>query len=132
MLPSVVPLSPPALQLLAKMREQAHDDAEHVFPGRNGVGHRVDLKKPWAAICKAADIKGLRLHDLRHSYGSFLASAGQSLPVIGALLGHTQTATTARCAHLFDEALREATTTVAPIIEGADKPSAEVVKMKKR
>jgi integrase len=67
-----VPLSAPALQLLEDMRKSANSD--YVFPGRDGKGHRVDLKKPWAAICKAADVKGLRLHDLRHSYASFLAS----------------------------------------------------------
>ena len=67
----VVPLSAPALQLLAKMRETS--DSKYVFPGRGGVGHRTDLKKPWPAICKAAGISGLRVHDLRHSHASMLA-----------------------------------------------------------
>ena len=39
-----VPLSAPALQLLAKMRDGSNSD--YVFPGRDGSGHRVDLKKP--------------------------------------------------------------------------------------
>ena len=39
-----VPLSAPALQLLAKMRDGS--DSDYVFPGRDGSGHRVDLKKP--------------------------------------------------------------------------------------
>lgn len=50
----------------------------------------------------------VRIHDLRHTYASVLASSGFSLPIIGALLGHTQTQTTARYAHLLDEPLREA------------------------
>ena len=53
-------------------------------------------------------------------------SAGLSLPVIGALLGHAQPSTTARYAHLFDDPLREATERVGAIVEAAGKPVAEV------
>jgi integrase len=49
----------------------------------------------------------VRLHDLRHTYASILASQGLSLPIIGALLGHTQPQTTARYAHLLDDPLFE-------------------------
>ena len=55
----------------------------------------------WQANC--------RIHDLRHTYASMLVSGGLSLPVIGALMGHTQVETTQRYAHLMDEALRRAT-----------------------
>ena len=58
----------------------------------------------------------VRLHDLRHTYASILASRGQSLPIIGALLGHTQPQTTARYAHLLDDPLRAATETAANVI----------------
>jgi site-specific recombinase XerD len=47
---------------------------------------------------------GLEVHDLRHSCASALVSAGVSLPTIGALLGRTQSATTARYALLFEDA----------------------------
>jgi site-specific recombinase XerD len=46
------------------------------------------------------------LHDLRHSYASLLASGGASLPMIGALLGHSNPSTTQRYAHLADDPLR--------------------------
>jgi integrase len=125
-----VPLSPDAVQLLSEL---AQDGAgEYVFPGRHGVGHRVDLKKPWPAILKAAGITGLRVHDLRHSYASFLASAGHGLPTIGALLGHTQPATTARYAHLFDEVTRKATGQVGTMVKHAGKRSAKVVKLRRQ
>jgi len=48
------------------------------------------------------------LHDLRHTFASYAAGEGVSLPVIGRLLGHTQPATTARYAHLADSPLRDA------------------------
>ena len=92
----------------------------------------ADIKSSWSAICRAADLQGLRLHDLRHSFASVLASAGLSLPVIGALLGHTQPGTTARYAHLFDEPLRAAAERVGSIVSrsAASKPAeAEVVNL---
>lgn len=121
-----VPLSAPARQLLAGIPQSG----DFVFPGRI-EGHRVEIKANWRSICKGAELVGVRIHDLRHSYASILASAGLSLPVIGALLGHSQPATTARYAHLFDDPLREATervgAIVAPVSEGC-----EVVRLKER
>jgi integrase len=75
----------------------------------------------WQRICKTAGIEGLRVHDLRHSFASTLASGGASLPLIGALLGHTQPQTTARYAHLFDDPLRRATEQVGAIVMNAGK-----------
>jgi integrase len=109
-----LPLSAPALQLLSEIPR----NGPFVFPGRNGRGHLQDLKKSWAALCKAADLEGLRLHDLRHTYASLLASSGASLPLIGSLLGHTQPGTTARYAHLHDEAQRAAAERVGAIVTG--------------
>ena len=91
-----------------------------MFPGRDPRKPLAEIKKFWAAICKMAGIEDCRIHDLRHTYASILASAGQSLPVIGALLGHTQPATTARYAHLFDDPLRKATERVASVITAAE------------
>jgi integrase len=128
-----VPLSPAAVELLrsvrAKMIEAATDRAgvvalkkigAQVFPGRFGVGPLTDIKKSWATICAAADLRDVHLHDLRHTYASLLASDGISLPIIGQLLGHTQPGTTARYAHLFDNPLREATTRVAELLSESD------------
>jgi integrase len=120
------PLSAPARQLLAELSESAEPDAEYVFPGRWG-GHRTEVRQAWDDLCRAANIKGVRLHDLRHSFASQLVSSGFTLPVIGALLGHSQPATTARYAHLFDEITRQATERVGAVIAGNGKPSAEVV-----
>jgi integrase len=122
-----VPLSAAARQLLVEIR--AGSESEWVFPGRNGVGHLIDVKKSWHSICAAGEITGVRLHDLRHTYASVLASAGLSLPIIGALLGHTQPGTTARYAHLFDDPLRAATERVGTIITRGS--SAEIITLRK-
>jgi integrase len=60
-----------------------------------------------------------RLYDLRHSFASIGAAGGLSLPIIGKLLGHTRTPTTARYAHLADDPLREATEKIGAVITGA-------------
>lgn len=123
-----VPLSAPARLLLVELRATAEEDAAYVFPGPGVTGHRAVLKRDWAVICRAAGIAEARVHDLRHTYASVLASAGLSLPVIGALLGHSQPATTARYSHLFDDPLRAATERAAAIVTG--KPSAEIVSLR--
>ncbi|RUV41392.1 site-specific integrase [Mesorhizobium sp. M1A.T.Ca.IN.004.03.1.1] len=128
-----VPLSAPARLLLTEIREKAKDDAVYVFPGR-GSDHRVEIKAEWRELCLSAGIvtaetvpdgKGgekivltpsARIHDLRHTYASVLASSGLSLPIIGALLGHSQPATTARYSHLMDDPLRQATERVGSIV----------------
>ena len=122
-----VPLSAPAMLLLSGMKANAASD--HVFTGRAPGEPLQDIKGAWETIRKAANIEDVRVHDLRHTYASILASAGLSLPIVGALLGHTQPATTARYAHLYDEPLRKATDTVGAIVTG-QKP-AEVVPLRK-
>jgi integrase len=121
-----IPLSKPARQLLARLRANS-GDSSWVFPGDDG--HRRNVRNAWASICKRAHITDLRIHDLRHSYASTLVSAGFSLPTIGALLGHSLPATTARYAHLFDDPLRRATEQAGAILSGA-KP-AEVLPLKR-
>ncbi|MGB7715493.1 MAG: integrase, partial [Pseudolabrys sp.] len=68
---------------------------------------------------KRAGLDGVRLHDLRHTYVSFGAGGGLALPIIGRLLGHTQTATTARYAHLDNDPLRRASESIAGRIAAA-------------
>ena len=124
-----VPLSTAAVQLLAEMRAQADDNAVWIFPARGG-GHRPHVNDAWIKARKAAKLDSVRLHDLRHAYASILASAGLSLPVIGALLGHATPVTTARYAHLLDDPLRQATERASAIITG--RAAAEVVPLGER
>jgi integrase len=124
-----VPLSEAACQLLAEMRAQAGDAADWIFPASRGGGQRAHINQAWIRLRKAAKLGGARLHDLRHTYASVLASAGLSLPVIGALLGHSTPTTTARYAHLFDDPLRAATERASAILTA--KPAAEIVRLKK-
>jgi integrase len=134
-----LPLSAPTRQLLTEMRAEADLEDERrqrwrlpplpfLFPGKEGQSV-TDIKHFWTAICRKAGIEGVRLHDLRHTHASILASIGLSLPIIGALLGHTQQSTTHRYAHLMDDPLRAATERLGAIVTGAVKDGGEVVPM---
>lgn len=80
----------------------------YVLPGRNGEGRLVGLQPAWERIRKATGLEDVRLHDLRHSFASVGASGGDSLLVIGALLGHRSAKTTERYAHLSNHPVRDA------------------------
>jgi integrase len=101
----------------------------HLIAGAKDGAPRSDLKKPWAAVSRAAGLEGVRIHDLRHSFASFGAGASFGLPIIGKLLGHSQPATTARYAHLDADPMRRAVDTIGSTILAAmnRKPSADIV-----
>jgi len=105
----------------------------HIIAGAKDGAPRADLKKPWAAVKRAAGLQGVRLHDLRHSFASFGAGASLGLPIIGKLLGHTQAATTHRYAHLDADPLRRAADTIGATIAAAmaGRQGAEIVSLKK-
>jgi integrase len=109
-----VPLSTAAVELLRHRRGQT--SGTFVFPGAEPDHPLTDLKSAWRVVCRRAGLEDVRIHDLRHTYASVLASHGISLPTIGALLGHTQAQTTHRYAHLFDDPLRVATERVATVL----------------
>lgn len=104
----------------------------YVIVGAKEGGHFVNLKDPWGAIRKAAGLDDVRIHDLRHSFASVGASGGMSLPIIGALLGHTQATTTQRYAHLADDPLKAAASEISGKVAAAMKPkdTARVVPLK--
>jgi integrase len=122
-----VPLSAPARQLLSEIRT-VQTTGTFVFPSEGVTGHVVELARAWRRLCKSADIEGLHIHDLRHSFASQLASSGATLPLIGALLGHSNPTSTARYTHLFQDPQRAAVERVAVIVDG--KPVAEVIDIK--
>jgi len=112
----------------------------YIFPGekrqKRGKGEsqspapRADLKRPWAAVSRAAALENVRIHDLRHSFASTGAGASLGLPIIGKLLGHSQPATTARYSHLDADPMRRAADIIGNQIAAAMAgKSAEVVQI---
>jgi integrase len=116
-----LPLSAPALQLIADIRERRGEVAagDHVFPGRKAGQPLSQLRYCWDVVCKHAGLNGVRIYDLRHTFAAPGAGGGLGLPLIGRLLGHTQHRTTMRYAHLADDPLREAADKIASAITKA-------------
>jgi integrase len=110
-------LNAPALQLLAEVPRLA--DCPYVIVSALSGAHLVSLEKPWRRVRTRAGLDGVRLHDLRHSFASVAAGAGLGLPIIGALLGHTQAQTTARYAHLAADPLKQANDLIGARIANA-------------
>jgi integrase len=94
----------PVSSMVTELLNSRPRSSPFIFPSAEGKA-LTDIKRTWAAVSVEAGLGKTRMHDLRHTFASIAASQGQSLPVIGAMLGHTQTQTTARYAHLFDDPL---------------------------
>jgi integrase len=120
---SVRPLGAAALSVLEAL--PTVKDSPYVFPStRRGFGKREekrDATKPmgvprrlWEAVRDHAKLEGVRIHDLRHSFGASAADAGNSLIMIAALLGHAQTKTTER----YAKARRDVRQNAADVISG--------------
>jgi len=81
--------------------------------GRKPGTHLKGLDVGWRTLRKRARLKDVRIHDLRHSYASRALALGESLPMIGKLLGHRQIETTARYAHLADDSVHASAERIA-------------------
>ena len=114
-------LGAPALVILSELaRTEGNPYAlASTIPERHFVG----LPKIWERIRKRAKLTNVRLHDLRHSFASAGAAAGDSLLMIGKLLGHRDAKTTARYAHLADDPLKAAADRISSSIATAMKTS---------
>ena len=109
--PRHVPLSEGVLKLLAMVPR--FPDCSWVFPNPKTLKPFVSIFYSWNTARKQAGLKDVRMHDLRHSFASFLVNNGRSLYEVQKLLGHTQVKTTQRYAHLKTETLLEAVDTVS-------------------
>lgn len=108
-------LSTVAIELLKHIPQEVGNP--FVICGGKEGAHLINLQKPWQRIREKVGLDDVRLHDLRHTFASIAASNGLSLPIIGALLGHKQTQTTARYAHLIGQ----------PLIEASEKISGQIM-----
>jgi integrase len=108
-------LGAPALEVLASLPRLG----KFVIAGAKDDRPRSDIKRPWERIIAHAGLEHLRLHDLRHSYASIGAAAGMGLGMVGKLLGHASTSTTARYSHFADDPLRRASESISGTIAAA-------------
>jgi integrase len=108
--PRHVPLSEGVLQLLDSIPQG--ESCEHVFANPKTKKAYVSIFYSWDTARKSVGLGDVRIHDLRHSFASFLVNAGRSLYEVQKILGHTQIKTTQRYAHLSQDTLLEAANVV--------------------
>ena len=114
--PRTISLSPEAARVLSAIPRRPGNP--FVIPGKIRGKAMRNLNDPWEIVCERAGLEDMRLHDCRHSYASRALALGESLPMIGRLLGHTQVETTARYAHLAEDSVKESAGRVAESIAG--------------
>jgi integrase len=112
--PRYVPLSDGVLRLLATMPHD--DDCPWVFANPKTRKPYVSFFYSWDTARKQAGLADVRVHDLRHSFASFLVNAGRSLYEVQKILGHTQVKTTQRYAHLSQDTLIDAANEVSKAV----------------
>ena len=117
----VVPLAAAALELLSDLPRSS----DYVLPATRGDGHYTGLQKDWERLRVRAGLSGLRVHDLRHTFASFAVADGNTLFMVGRVLGHKQARTTEIYAHLADDPLRVVADRTAARIAAAMKGAEE-------
>ena len=113
--PKTVQLPPPARAVLNGLPRQGR----FVFPNRKGDGPMADLGLRWHKLRDLAGLDGVRIHDCRHTFASHAVMSGLDLYTVGRLLGHADTASTERYAHLADEHVRKAAGRISGIVSDA-------------
>ncbi len=116
-------LAAPALEILTGVSRI--EGCEYVIVGDDPTKARSDLKRPWALVTRTADLSGVRIHDLRHTYASHGAAAGMGLTIVGRLLGHADVKTTNRYSHFDADPLRRAANAVGSALAVALEPPSE-------
>lgn len=104
--PLLVSLPKEAMAILALLPRQK--DNPYVFAGEKTGKPIADMKSQWRRIRKRADLPDVRIHDLRHTVGAWLAQSGYSLHQIGKVLGHRSHEATAVYSHLTDQGTQSA------------------------
>lgn len=126
-----LPLSDAAMEVLNQIPRI--EGNEYIIVGKKPGAHLVNIDKPWQRVRKAAGVEDVHIHDLRRTVGSWLAQAGNSLHLIGRVLNHSNSSTTAIYARFGQDHIREALDRHGEQILAAAglKPAGEVVQIDK-
>lgn len=104
--PRHVPLSQAAIDIIESLPR--YNGCSWLVPNPDTLKPFVSIKNAWAYAIKAANLPGLRIHDLRHSAASFMVNSGVDLFAVGKVLGHASYQSTQRYSHLANDTLLKA------------------------
>jgi len=118
-----LPLSGAAMAVLTELDDESNK-SDFVFVNKRTGTKYVTFQKQWERIRKKAGLEHCRLHDLRHTFASYLANSGRTLLEIQTLLGHASPKVTLRYSHLSQSTLMDASNTASDRITSAMEKSA--------
>ena len=121
--PRMVPLTPAVAKVLDGIPRT--EGNPWVIPSQKAGAHLPDLVYYWGYVTERAGVEGVRIHDVRHSFASRALALGESLTMIGRLLGHAKVGTTGRYAHLVRDAEKAAAELVGDSIGAHVVPQGE-------
>ena len=117
--PRYVPLSAGAIAVLDALPR----DGEWIFANEDTGKPYASIYASWHTARTRAGLADVRVHDLRHSFASFLVNAGRSIYEVQRLLGHANIRTTQRYAHLSKDTLLDATNAVNSAVGHVFRPT---------
>lgn len=116
-----ISLSSQVCEIISAMRANASQQgSQWLFPGRNRNRPLKNIQASWQKIRAELGLGSVRIHDLRHSFASFMAAQGHSIYEVQIMLGHADPRTSMRYAHLRQEQLLQAAENVSQLICGWD------------
>ena len=124
-----VPLNDASLEII-KQQMESTAGYDYLFINHQTRLPYTTIMKVWTRLRNKAGLPHLRIHDLRHSFASFLVNSGRTLYEVQQILGHSQSIVTERYAHLSTKTLQDASNSASVIIREAMQPKlvqAEVV-----
>lgn len=101
-----VPLSTAAMAIIEGLPR--FKGCPWLVPNPDTLKPFVSIKSGWAVAIRRAKLRGLRIHDLRHSAASFMVNSGVDLFAVGKVLGHASYQSTQRYSHLANDTLMKA------------------------
>jgi integrase len=108
-----------AMDVLKRVRDEHGSQSRFVFPGKRKNTWFTGIQKPWQILRRDAELEDVRIHDLRHSFASLAVAKGESLYLVGHVLGHRRATTTQRYAHVA----------VAPVLDVADRTADHLIRL---
>lgn len=111
-----IPLNDSALWVLEQLDSKGY--SPYLFPSPVTGKPYTAITRAWYRLRKKAGVS-IRIHDLRHTFASFLVSGGRSLFEVQQILGHSDPKVTMRYAHLSAKALQEAANAGSMIVPRA-------------
>lgn len=109
--PRTVSLVGEVLQLLRERFLVRNQHTPYVFPAKKRFGC-ISIRKAWEEALKRAGVKGLRFHDLRHTFATYAAESGASNIELATAMGHQTLQMLQRYTHMNGAMTRKLSTAV--------------------